>query len=93
MSQTGGQLSFKHELEEMRPLVEHRAGHVCERCGAAPIDHVHHRLRRSQGGTNMLVNLLGVCRTMPFSPYTTVHRSPTKRAHCSEGRSWNPLTD
>ena len=70
MSQRGS--SFAAELEEMRPLVKHRAGHICERCGAAPIDHVHHRLRRSQGGTNMLVNLLGVCSRC----HTAIHDRP-----------------
>lgn len=59
MSQRG--VSYQAELEEVRPLVEARAGYICERCGAAPIDHIHHKLRRGQGGTNMMSNLLALC--------------------------------
>ncbi|HXA33387.1 MAG TPA: HNH endonuclease signature motif containing protein [Acidimicrobiales bacterium] len=55
-------VAFADELFEITPLVKARAGHQCE----VPGEHlgglsVHHRLRRSQGGTNDLENLLLVC--------------------------------
>jgi 5-methylcytosine-specific restriction endonuclease McrA len=52
-------LSFMDELNEVRPLVQARSGGSCE-CGTGCGLHaevVHHRLRRSQGGTNALENL------------------------------------
>lgn len=58
---SNGRVAYNLALEELKPLVEARAGYICERCGAAPIDHIHHKLRRGQGGTNMMSNLLALC--------------------------------
>jgi hypothetical protein len=54
-------VAYDDELLSMRELVLARAMGVCEICRWAPIAHLHHKLRRSQGGTNDLSNLLGVC--------------------------------
>ncbi len=53
--------AFEDELAEARPLVFARCGGLCEVCGAARAEVVHHRLRRSQGGRNDLSNLVGAC--------------------------------
>ena len=58
---SGKQQSYQEELEEMRPLVMARALHVCEKCRAMPAVVIHHKLRRSQGGTNDLGNLMALC--------------------------------
>lgn len=41
----------------MTKLVTARAAGLCELCQAEPGTVIHHRLRRSQGGTNDLSNL------------------------------------
>lgn len=55
---------FADELAEVRPIIEARSGCVCEcGCGRAA-EALHHRLRRSQGGTNdpeNLAHLAHVC--------------------------------
>lgn len=38
-----------------------RSGGVCEGCGAAPAEAVHHRLYRSRGGEDTVDNLLALC--------------------------------
>jgi 5-methylcytosine-specific restriction endonuclease McrA len=58
----------------MRPLVEARAGHRCEVCRHGCIDQIHHRLRRSQGGTNELDNLLAVCSDC----HRVIHDHPSR---------------
>lgn len=55
------ELERRIELEEVRPLIEARSLGVCEICRWATGVHLHHKLRRSQGGTNTLDNLLLVC--------------------------------
>ena len=56
----------------MRPLIEARSGGACEcGCAAGRPRRIHHRLRRSQGGTNDLDNLAHlahVCHTAAFTP-------------------------
>jgi 5-methylcytosine-specific restriction endonuclease McrA len=52
---------YRDELEAMRPLVTSRAHGICEVCSFRQSDQIHHKLRRSQGGTNHLANLVAVC--------------------------------
>lgn len=54
-------IAYDDELVAMRELVWARADGLCEICHHVPIAHLHHKLRRSQGGTNEMSNLLGVC--------------------------------
>lgn len=53
-------------LAAVRPVVLARACHRCERCGlperVVGALHMHHRLRRSQGGTHEASNLVALCR-------------------------------
>lgn len=65
-------LSYREELKAMGPSVLARAEHRCEICRVNPVDHVHHKLRRGQGGTNELSNLLGLCHTC----HALVHDNP-----------------
>lgn len=70
------QLAFQTEFDRMRPLVRQRSGGQCEarfsgRC-TGTATHVHHRKRRSQGGTNELPNLLDTCH----SCHQTIHMRP-----------------
>ena len=58
----------------MRPLVEVRAGYLCEVCRAHGVEVIHHRKRRSQGGTNALANLLGLCN----DDHEKIHQSPAQ---------------
>jgi hypothetical protein len=53
--------AFASELEAVTPALLERAKYLCERCREAPVEHRHHRLRRSQGGKNTLDNLLALC--------------------------------
>ena len=53
--------SYADELDAITPLLMARAHNLCECCRAKPVAARHHRLRRSQGGTNDLSNLLAVC--------------------------------
>ena len=53
--------AFKDELDAMRVIVEVREGYRCYVCRVNPVEVIHHRKRRSQGGTNGLGNLLGLC--------------------------------
>jgi hypothetical protein len=64
----------KDELDAVTPALLERAGYRCEICRVAPIEHRHHRLRRSQGGTNELDNLLALCHTH----HEYVHRNPAE---------------
>lgn len=54
--------AYRIELMEATPKVIKRARGICEVCGHERVEVIHHRLRRSQGGTNDLENLLGLCR-------------------------------
>ena len=54
-------LAEREQLEELRPLIEVRAGHRCEICRVGQPVVLHHKLRRSQGGKHSLANLLGLC--------------------------------
>jgi 5-methylcytosine-specific restriction endonuclease McrA len=65
-------VAFSEELNEIRPLVQARANGICEVCHFAPLAHIHHKLRRSQGGGNELSNLLGVC----LDCHDFIHRHP-----------------
>lgn len=67
-------IAFADELALMRPLVEARANHLCEVCRVNPIDALHHRLRRGQGGKNTLENLLGVC----WFDHDQIHANPAQ---------------
>jgi hypothetical protein len=53
--------AFAVELDAITPLLVLRSHGLCEVCLRALATHRHHRLRRSQGGTNDLDNLLYVC--------------------------------
>lgn len=57
-------VSYRAELESLRPLIEARSHAMCEAkfdgCRIRPVT-LHHRLRRSQGGKNTLTNVVGVC--------------------------------
>lgn len=67
----------KRELDAIRPHVALRSENRCEARLAGctgTAEHVHHILRRSQGGTNDLANLLHCC----FSCHQTIHRSVTR---------------
>lgn len=50
--------AYRDELDRMRPLVIARAHGLCECCGDVPGTVVHHRKKRSQGGTNGMGNLM-----------------------------------
>jgi len=41
--------------------VRKRAAGICEGCGAAPATEFHHRIYRSRGGLDTVVNLLHLC--------------------------------
>jgi hypothetical protein len=73
-------LAYEAELDAMTPLLEARSRGVCEICGFGVAIHRHHRLRRSQGGTNDLGNLLHLCRLC----HDTVHAYPA----ASYDRGW-----
>jgi 5-methylcytosine-specific restriction endonuclease McrA len=73
-------ISYAAELDEITPLLLARCHRICEICGAAPVEHRHHRLRRGQGGKNTLSNLMGLCNGC----HTTVHRYPS----ASYDRGW-----
>lgn len=74
--------------KKSRPTAEWRKarGEVIKRCGArcearvkgcsGQVDHVHHVLRRSQGGGNQPENLLGVC----FWCHEWIHANPREAA-------------
>ena len=51
------QKDYAEEFQIARKAVMARCRGVCERCGEQPAVHVHHRLRRSQGGSNDIGNL------------------------------------
>ncbi len=58
-------------------LTRERSGGMCERCGQAPGQHVHHRQPRGAGGTrletaNLPSNLLHLCR--PCHEHVESHR-------------------
>ncbi len=65
--------SYLAELDAVTPDLLARANHLCEVCRKAPVQHRHHKLRRSQGGTNALSNLLATCH----SCHERIHRYPT----------------
>jgi 5-methylcytosine-specific restriction endonuclease McrA len=65
--------AYKAELREVIPFLIARSNGVCELCLSSPAVHPHHRLRRSQGGTNDLENLLAVCSDC----HALIHEQPT----------------
>ena len=66
------QLVKRDELDAITPALIERAGGVCEICRAAWGTHRHHVLRRSQGGTNTLKDLLLLCGEC----HSHVHANP-----------------
>lgn len=46
---------------KVREAVRERSADVCEVCGAARAVLLHHKLRRSQGGSHSADNLLHLC--------------------------------
>jgi hypothetical protein len=54
--------------EEIRARDQHR----CARCGSAAGLHVHHRIRRSQGGKDTSENMITLCHAC----HTWVHQNP-----------------
>ena len=54
-------VAYNDELRDASVLVLARSNGVCECCHFGRMEHTHHKLRRSQGGTNDLENLMGVC--------------------------------
>jgi len=77
----------ERELDRITPALTRRARDRCELSGHAltlpacsgPM-HRHHRLRRSQGGTHELSNLLYVCD----AHHRWIHDHP----RASEGQGW-----
>lgn len=65
-------IAYTEELRERSILVLARCDGICEVRHFAPVEHIHHRLRRSQGGKNELDNLLGLCRPC----HDWIHRYP-----------------
>jgi 5-methylcytosine-specific restriction endonuclease McrA len=68
-------LVYLEELMEMAPLVMARANYMCEvRLEGCEyeIHHIHHRLRRSQGGRNTMANLVGCC----MECHARIHANP-----------------
>lgn len=66
-----------------RTAVLERCGGICEARGVGCVGiavHVHHICRRSQGGTNELSNLLGLC----FVCHQWIHEHPA----ISKERGW-----
>jgi hypothetical protein len=64
--------SFADELDAITPALLERAHYRCEACRTGPVEHRHHRLRRSQGGTNELGNLMALCNDC----HEFIHRNP-----------------
>ena len=56
-----GKIAYAEELDAITPALVARSRGICEICGHAPAVHRHHRLRRSQGGRNILEHLLHLC--------------------------------
>ena len=68
-------LRFRDDLDAITPALVKRAGGKCELAGVGLCSgrpHRHHKLRRSQGGTNDLDNLLYVCD----AHHEIIHRNP-----------------
>jgi hypothetical protein len=65
-------INYELELAGAKALVMNRCGGICEVCHVAEATSAHHRLRRSQGGTNDLDNLLGVCA----EDHDLIHANP-----------------
>jgi 5-methylcytosine-specific restriction endonuclease McrA len=73
-------IAFEEELDARTPALIARSRGICELCGWGVAIHRHHRMRRSQGGTNDLENLLHLCRAC----HDTVHAYPA----LSYDRGW-----
>ena len=71
-AQSKANRAFGDQLDDMRPLVMARCHGICEICHYEQAVLLHHKLRRSQGGTNELGNLLGLCAMC----HDHVHGSP-----------------
>lgn len=66
---------FERELAAMRRVVKQRSEGMCEYPGCPLVASVvHHRKRRSQGGTNELVNLMHLCR----ADHIIIHSNPAR---------------
>lgn len=66
-------IAYEEELDAITPALMARANDLCEICREQPIGARHHRLRRSQGGTNDLSNLLALCEW----DHKRVHDNPS----------------
>jgi 5-methylcytosine-specific restriction endonuclease McrA len=53
----------REAIERVRGEVLERAGHRCERCASTWRLELHHRLRRSQGGSHEPENISVLCQT------------------------------
>lgn len=51
----------RSEMAAIRPIIYERSGGMCEHCHEKPGADLHHKQRRSQGGTNTLENLVLLC--------------------------------
>jgi 5-methylcytosine-specific restriction endonuclease McrA len=65
-----------------------RDGHRCSRCGEGGSLHVHHRIRRSQGGRDVAPNMISLCPGC----HKWVHANPyaARRQGLLLGRSADP---
>lgn len=66
--------AYRKELDKVTPALLERAGYLCEICREWKVEHRHHKLRRSHGGTNDLDNLLALC----LACHERVHRHPAE---------------
>ncbi len=64
--------TFAQELDAITPALLKRANYLCEVCLSGPVEHRHHKRRRSQGGTNALANLIACCTNC----HELIHRHP-----------------
>ena len=47
--------------KDMYDYIDNRQGHTCCLCGNNPIDHYHHLVKTSDGGSDLPENVIGVC--------------------------------
>ena len=71
-SQQARRAAWEREYQTARVAVLERCCGVCERCGEARAEHVHHKLRRLHSRANELGFLAALCEPC----HTTVHANP-----------------
>lgn len=72
------------DLKAVRPLIAERSQGACEHCGQTlpinakgePVFELHHRLRRTQGGTDCPSNLLAVLSSHHTLWPKSIHQEP-----------------